>query len=368
MKILYLSAYSADSHLRWRDFLFYCFPQWEWHQLTLPARFFTLNLRGSPLIWTDRWREQLSQKYDLIIADSTVDLASLKGIHRNLAEVPSILYFHENQFAYPIRSPLLERERVHLSLVNVYSGLSADKIFFNSRYNRESFLKGLEGLLRKLPIKFSKNLVEELSEKSKVLPVPIEDVWFELNERRGKRKGKKLRIIWNHRWEYDKGPERLLCAIQRLAEKTEDFRLSIAGKKFREIPKEFLILKREFGQLIDHWGYLEFEEYKRLLAEGDIALSTAIHEFQGLSMLEATAAGCYPLVPDRLAYRDFFPEDHRYPSYESESEKEGEALADKLLYLIKNPENLKINSELEYIKNLSWSSLSPIYRREFSLY
>jgi hypothetical protein len=41
-------------------------------------------------------------------------------------------------------------------------------------------------------------------------------------------------------------------------------------------------------------------------------VSTALHEFQGLSVLEASQAGCLPLVPDRLCYPEMYPADCRY--------------------------------------------------------
>ena len=41
----------------------------------------------------------------------------------------------------------------------------------------------------------------------------------------------------------------------------------------------------------------------------DVAVSTADHEFFGIAMVEAAAAGAYPLVPRRLAYPEVFASD-----------------------------------------------------------
>jgi hypothetical protein len=53
-------------------------------------------------------------------------------------------------------------------------------------------------------------------------------------------------------------------------------------------------------------------EYAALLASADIAVSTAANEFFGLAMIEASYAGCFPLVPDRLAYPEIYPTEFRY--------------------------------------------------------
>ncbi|MHC4998158.1 MAG: glycosyltransferase, partial [Planctomycetota bacterium] len=42
--------------------------------------------------------------------------------------------------------------------------------------------------------------------------------------------------------------------------------------------------------------------YEEALIESDIVVSTAHHEFFGIGMLEAIAAGCFPLLPQRLSY------------------------------------------------------------------
>ena len=61
--------------------------------------------------------------------------------------------------------------------------------------------------------------------------------------------------------------------------------------------------KEYFADHIDRWGYQSSrKEYETALAESDIVVSTANHEFFGIGMLEAIAAGCFPLLPQRLSY------------------------------------------------------------------
>ena len=101
LKVLLLSAYAAASHVHWQSHLADMFPSWDWQVLALPPRHFSWRVRGNPLYWALEETETLAQAYDLLIATSMVDLATLRGLVPSLAEIPSVLYFHENQFEYP---------------------------------------------------------------------------------------------------------------------------------------------------------------------------------------------------------------------------------------------------------------------------
>ncbi|MFQ5490993.1 MAG: glycosyltransferase, partial [Phycisphaerae bacterium] len=79
---------------------------------------------------------------------------------------------------------------------------------------------------------------------------------------------------------------------------------------FRDCPPVFEWAKEFFAEHIDGWGYQESrEEYVAVLRDADVVVSTADHEFFGLAVAEAVAAGCYPLVPNRLAYPELLNAD-----------------------------------------------------------
>ena len=99
MKILLLSAYDAASHQRWRQELEEFFPEHQWTQLSLPPRYFSWRVRGNSVSWAFSQRTLLTQAYDLVIVTSMVDLSSLRGFVPELARIPTLVYFHENQFA-----------------------------------------------------------------------------------------------------------------------------------------------------------------------------------------------------------------------------------------------------------------------------
>jgi hypothetical protein len=65
---------------------------------------------------------------------------------------------------------------------------------------------------------------------------------------------------------------------------------------------------------VDH--FTTKDKYYDELAHHTVAVSFADQETFGYAMLEATALGCYPLVPDRLSYQEMYPRKFRYQTHE----------------------------------------------------
>ena len=98
----------------------------------------------------------------------------------------------------------------------------------------------------------------------------------------------------------------------------------------------------KFSSEINHWGYLESKEsYHNLLEQADIVVSTAVHEFQGLALLEGIAKGCMPIAPNRLAYPEYVPQHQLYESH-NDILTEARFMADKIVETCQTPTNTHI--------------------------
>ena len=357
MKILLLSGYDAASHRIWREGLVRNLGEHEWTVLTLPPRFFAWRTRGNPLSLFFGRKEVITRRYDLTLATSMTDLAELKGIAPNLSVIPAIAYFHENQFEYPEQKT--RKEYQNYKFTNLYTALASERVLFNSRFNRDTFLAGAEELLSAMPDHVPPGIVESVAERSSVLQVPLEDQIFNLGPIRSVGP---LVMLWNHRWEHDKAPERFFKALYRLKERNVPFLIHVVGQQFRDQPGIFNEARNKLDEHILTWGFVKDHlKYRSLLATSDLVVSTALHDFQGLAVLEGAAAGCQPVVPDRLAYPEFIPDVFRYPSFPHEHDREVKVLADRLEKLCLDPEGTRNFKALD-LTYLSWANMAPKYR------
>lgn len=346
MNILLLSAYNTPSHNYWCRLLIDNLPQFRWTHLTLPPRKFSWRIRGNPLSWYAESRDILSKGYNTVLATSMVDLATVIGLFPNLGQCKKIIYFHENQFEFPL-SAMKSTNNVESMMVNLYGALCADIVLFNSNYNRDSFALGAKRLLKRINDFSPVTVVDDIISKSEILPVPI--------CRRTAAEHIKIprSIIWNHRWEYDKNPEDFYKALKILKGENIDFKLIMMGIQFKSSPKIFERIREEFHENILCWGEQSRKDYNNWLKKGEFIISTAIHEFQGLAVMEAVQMGAIPVVPNRLSYPQWFPKECLY-------KESPEDLANRLKELFEE----KIQPPA--LDALIWESLEDDYKKTLS--
>lgn len=344
-KALLLSAYDAESHRHWHQLLTNGITQYKWTLISLPARHFFWRVRSNGLSFAFEHREQLSAGYDVLVATSMLDLATLRGLVPELASVPALVYFHENQFDYPLRDSASEPRILNAQLSSIVTAVCADRVLFNSEYNRLSFLSGARSFVKRMPDGMSPHMIEDVDKKSAVLPVPIHtqnkvdaEQRFSDTNNAEEKNTTWVDLVWAHRWEFDKQPEVFFQALEKLyampgfAALGLDVRLHVMGQSFREVPVCFQQAKDRGIHNLVTWGYQDREQYLRVLNSADFVVSTALHDFQGLAMLEAIHRGCIPVAPNRVAYPEYIPEELLYAI--GQPEEESTALAFKLCELM----------------------------------
>ncbi len=327
-------------------------PQWHWRYLALPARYFAWRVRGSALALLDPANAHcIAPPPDVLVATSMFDLATARAIVPAVRALPALVYFHENQFVYPGH----ENGRADTQMITLRSALAADRVVFNSRYNRDTFFGGAADLLARMPDGVPPALLDAVSGRSTVLPVPLPADLPPAPPRSG---SGPLRVLWNHRWEEDKAPQRLLAALRLLRQRGVHCELVLRGQQFRRRPVAFDRLLAEFTRPAPA-GFAERGAYLATLGSADVVVSTALHDFQGLAVLEAIACGCVPAVPDRLAYREFVAPRYRYASHPGDAAAEAESLAAMLAELAA----VRAHGPLPAPDppRLSWSALADDY-------
>ena len=261
----------------------------------------------------------------VLFASGMLDLPSYRSLAPpSIALVPAMLYFHENQLTYPL--PLGVERDLGYGMRQLVSAVAADAVYFNSAFHRDDFLRAAADLLAAMPDEHCEWLVDEAAARSRVLPLGCDLRRFDDHaprcgdgDRRGdaritspaSRWGDAERgplILWNQRWEYDKAPGEFFKALYALQEAGVAFRVAVAGAHQGLPSAEFVEARKRLDRHIVQWGRLDrFSDYADLLWRADIVVSTALHEFFGVAVVEALYCGCRPVLPRRLSYPELVP-------------------------------------------------------------
>lgn len=329
-RIILLNPYAAGSHAQWARGMVRECPlaaeragvQAQFELFELPGRHWKWRMSASALALVERMGEAgaLDRDVDRFIVTDMMDVGQFRSaLPPRFRSVPITLYFHENQLTFPEHpeKPASEWDR-HYAFMNVTGALLADQVWFNSDFHKREFLSALPGFMSAFPSPRPRNVAEGIASKSMVVPIGMNDDVIEYG------KGQQHRpriygdgppvVVWNHRWEYDKGPAAFLEALNEADAQALPFRLAMLGQQFAQVPPAFAEIQRRFSDRIVQWGHVESRaEYLRALGSCDIALVTAHHDFFGISVLESAMLGLDMVVPNELVYPEHFKTDDLVP-------------------------------------------------------
>ena len=294
---------------------------------------------------------EAAQPIDALVASTPIDLATVLGLlGRSTQRPPALLYMHESQIGYP---PGPKGGRPYRAIVNDLNAImSADMIAVATNYHAD--------LLRERMPLFADELVEGSGRKVRralnnlhVLPIGIELSGLHPAPVSGP-----TRVLWNHRWSHDKNPGEFAHAMTLLAADNYEFELYLLGEIERAGEKAHQRLTSQLADRVLLSGSQSTGAYRQALRKSDVVVSTANHEFFGVAVAEAIAAGARPLLPHRLAYPEIVPQ-----SLSSEFLYRGSFL-EALRHILSKSRDELHNRRYEtrnHISNFSWEKVAPKY-------
>jgi len=366
MRILFLDPFHGGSHKAVAE----GFARHSRHSvelLTLPQDGgWRWRMRGAAVTFARMLREQAQQpgaavarpRWDRIVTTDMLDLATFRGLTPDLtAGIPTALYFHENQLTYPL--PPGRARDLAFPWINYTSALAADALFFNSDFHRRIFLEALPGLLGRYHDYQERDAIAAITARAQVLPPGIDLARLDMPDARAARDDSQPPVIlWNSRWEYDKGPATFFAALRALAARGVDFRAIVVGEHIDPHAPEFAEAYDWLAPRLLAWGYVaDLADYRRLLWLADIVVSSALQEFFGIGVVEALYCGCVPILPRRLSYPELLPPEHHAAClYDADAD-----LVDQLHAAIHNLAELRTRDFRVIAARYDWQRMAPRY-------
>jgi glycosyltransferase involved in cell wall biosynthesis len=271
MNITLLEPFHTGSHAAWTNELV----KHSRHNidvLSLSGHNWKWRMHGGAVTLARRYLES-DQTPDLLLASDMLDLSTFLALTRKkTAQLPTALYFHENQLTYPW-SPhdqgSREKRDLHFGFINYSSALAADTLLFNSNYHLEVFTGDLPRFLKSLPDHNEIASIETIRNKSQVLPLGLDLQRFDAHRPSvSDGSNRPPLILWNHRWEYDKNPRDFFLALYRLQDEGVVFEVALLGESFSNNAPQFVEAKKRLGERIVQYGFADsFADYADWLNE-----------------------------------------------------------------------------------------------------
>jgi glycosyltransferase involved in cell wall biosynthesis len=354
-RVVLVEPYYGGSHRAWADGVVR-HSRHEVHLVAHDAAYWRWRLRGSALTLAEAVLDVVERHGppDVLLVSDMVHLPALLGfLRRDVGDPAVALYLHENQLTHPTGPR--DRPDESLALANWLSMAAADRVLVNSEAQLADLRAALPVLLGRALDHGHDHRLDEVLARCEVLPVGIDRAGIGPD---GHPPPPDPLIVWNHRWDHEKRPGRLFRVLHGLADDGVAFRLALAGENLRVDPQEFDAIRSRLGDRVVHVGVLDRDDYHRLLAASDVTVSTAEHETFGIAAVEAMAAACVPLLPDRLSYPEIVPPRWHEPVLYGHGQ-----LSDRLRTVLTDlpAARARVEGLAAAMARFDWSAMAPRY-------
>jgi len=361
MKVSLIEPFFSGSHKSWAEGLAR-YSSHEINIISLKGIHWKWRMHGAAITLYSKFKEQ-AELPELILVTDMLDLALFKAqMTQEEHAIPIAIYFHENQLTYPwssTDSDVSNNRNRHYGFINYTSSLIADKVFFNSRFHRRSFLGALPSFLGAFPDHQNMSTIKKIESKSEVLHLGLELQDF--TDIKIQKDNDTPVIMWNHRWEYDKNPVLFFNTLISLKTEGVKFRLIVCGESYRNYPEIFDHAKAELKEEIDHWGFVESkEEYIKLVQLADLLPICSKQDFFGISIAEGLSGGAYPLLPNRLSFPELVLSQEYFYNNDDEFVEKLKQIIDEKKYKLNKPKLVR-----DIIK-YDWESKIDEYDKAFT--
>ena len=301
-RILLVEPFLGGSHRAWAE-------GWASHSrhdieiLGHEGRHWRWRMRGGSVSLARDLAATTRPSVDVVVASNMLDLAAFRG----MVELPGatwVQYLHENQLTYP-RQPG-ESLDTGLAWMQWRSLVVADEIWCNSAFQRDELIAGLDRLLASAP-----DHGHEPERAALEAKLRIEHPGVDIRERRSRPTGApRPLVVSNQRWHHDKDVGAVIRTVRRLLERGVDLDLAVVGDNEGGEAAVIDPLLDGLGDRVVARGFLDRPDYESLLDRADVVVSAAKGENFGIAVVEAIAAGAWPVLPDALAYPEIIPVSH----------------------------------------------------------
>ncbi|MEW5873682.1 MAG: glycosyltransferase family 4 protein [Candidatus Zixiibacteriota bacterium] len=139
-----------------------------------------------------------------------------------------------------------------------------------------------------------------------IIPLGVDPAWVDIGESRSVRANPPTRIVSTRRLEPLYQVDVLLRAVSRLSKSTDrSFQLVVVGDGSQRAALESLSHELGVSGIVAFAGAVSDDAMRMHLSQADLYVSCSVSDGTSVSLLEAMATGCLPIVTDLPANREW---------------------------------------------------------------